>query len=88
METSHQPPTPQFSNTHIKMRCGLGRNFIGAKGSAWRTRGCYPQRVVTFKELWFFLPNVEAGPAQTKGKKSWITFHAARCSQGPLPEAS
>src|ERR1700722_13856080 len=31
MEISHQPPTLQNSNTHIKMRCGLDGNFIGAR---------------------------------------------------------
>jgi hypothetical protein len=27
-------------------------------------------------------------PAQPKGEKSWTPFHAARCWQRPLPEAS
>jgi hypothetical protein len=31
MEISRQPPTLQNSNTHIKMRCGLDGNFIGAR---------------------------------------------------------
>jgi hypothetical protein len=34
MEISHQPPTLDYSNTRIKVRCELDGNFIGGKGSA------------------------------------------------------